>query len=75
MTTIDQLLVLSVGKAFELPVDIGLVGIATETVKRVRAEVVVVTLTEGRSRSVKHDSLLVVLHHGRRALNNSGEVL
>jgi hypothetical protein len=69
LATVDQLVVVSVGKAVELAVDIGLVGIATETTERTRAEVVVVTLTEARSRSVNHRSLLMVLHHGGRSRN------
>jgi hypothetical protein len=34
LATVDQLVVVSVGKAVELAVDIGLVGIATETTER-----------------------------------------
>jgi hypothetical protein len=49
-------------------------GIATETSERTRPEVVVVTLTEARPHFVMHASLLVVLHHGGRALNISSEV-
>jgi hypothetical protein len=66
---ISQLVVFSVGEVVELLVDIGLVGIATETSNWSRAEVVVVTLSQGRSRSVNNASLLVVLHHGGRSRN------